>query len=229
MSSFSVPTQFLSFSLEARAAFKRLGQLSGLPARLPSAEESLHRLVPVHHLGLSVVYGWFVCLLFQVITAMRPLVFVSLAALLASRRPWRPPLWQVTHINLFFSPGSAPSRTERNWTKLIPVSHCASSLCCFVCLFFSLILSVSLRYPRGCFPACACVLARYVSCQPWSRFLLRCLLDSGESCLLHPATLRLIALVRVTHLHAQTRAWHESSEISLPQGWWGPRGGPERW
>ncbi|XP_075879739.1 meiosis inhibitor protein 1 isoform X6 [Nelusetta ayraudi] len=37
--------------------------------------------------------------------------------------------------------------------------------------------------------------ARYVSCQPWSRFLLRCLLDSGESCLLHPVTLRVIALL----------------------------------
>ncbi|XP_047428525.1 meiosis inhibitor protein 1 isoform X2 [Mugil cephalus] len=35
--------------------------------------------------------------------------------------------------------------------------------------------------------------ARLVSSQPWSRFLLVCLLGSAESCLLHPAILRLIA------------------------------------
>ncbi|CAK6975184.1 LOW QUALITY PROTEIN: meiosis inhibitor protein 1 [Scomber scombrus] len=37
--------------------------------------------------------------------------------------------------------------------------------------------------------------AKYVVCQPWSRFLLYCLLNSGESCLLHPAILRLITLL----------------------------------
>ncbi|XP_045889772.1 meiosis inhibitor protein 1 [Micropterus dolomieu] len=37
--------------------------------------------------------------------------------------------------------------------------------------------------------------AKYVVCQPWSRFLLYCLLSSGESCLLHPAILRLITLL----------------------------------
>nr|XP_020480653.1 meiosis inhibitor protein 1 isoform X2 [Monopterus albus] len=37
--------------------------------------------------------------------------------------------------------------------------------------------------------------ATYVVCQPWSRFLLYCLLGSGESCLLHPAILRLISLL----------------------------------
>ncbi|KAM7372353.1 hypothetical protein PAMP_009527 [Pampus punctatissimus] len=37
--------------------------------------------------------------------------------------------------------------------------------------------------------------AKYVVCQPWSRFLLHCLLNSGESCLLHPAVLRLITLL----------------------------------
>ncbi|XP_040918945.1 meiosis inhibitor protein 1-like [Toxotes jaculatrix] len=39
------------------------------------------------------------------------------------------------------------------------------------------------------------VTAKYVVCQPWSRFLLCCLLSSGESCLLHPAILRLISLL----------------------------------
>ncbi|XP_059203995.1 meiosis inhibitor protein 1 [Centropristis striata] len=34
--------------------------------------------------------------------------------------------------------------------------------------------------------------AKYVVCQPWSRFLLYCLLSSGESCRLHPAIHRLI-------------------------------------
>ncbi|XP_008298634.1 meiosis inhibitor protein 1 [Stegastes partitus] len=37
--------------------------------------------------------------------------------------------------------------------------------------------------------------AKYVVCQPWSGFLLRCLLSSGENCLLHPAILRLITLL----------------------------------
>ncbi|XP_044036634.1 meiosis inhibitor protein 1 isoform X1 [Siniperca chuatsi] len=37
--------------------------------------------------------------------------------------------------------------------------------------------------------------AKYVVCQPWSRFLLYCLLSSGESCRLHPAILRLITLL----------------------------------
>ncbi|XP_026181063.1 meiosis inhibitor protein 1 [Mastacembelus armatus] len=37
--------------------------------------------------------------------------------------------------------------------------------------------------------------AKYVVCQPWSRFLLYCLLSSGENCLLHPAILRLITLL----------------------------------
>ncbi|XP_040011897.1 meiosis inhibitor protein 1-like isoform X2 [Xiphias gladius] len=39
------------------------------------------------------------------------------------------------------------------------------------------------------------LLAKYVVCQPWSRFLLYFLLSSGESCLLHPAILRLITLL----------------------------------
>ncbi|KAM9346022.1 meiosis inhibitor protein 1 [Symphorus nematophorus] len=37
--------------------------------------------------------------------------------------------------------------------------------------------------------------AKYVVCQPWSRFLFYCLLSSGESCLLHPAILRVITLL----------------------------------
>ncbi|XP_061892389.1 meiosis inhibitor protein 1-like isoform X5 [Entelurus aequoreus] len=37
--------------------------------------------------------------------------------------------------------------------------------------------------------------AKYVVCQPWSRFLLSCLHSSGESCLLHPAILRLLTLL----------------------------------
>ncbi|KAM6905380.1 meiosis inhibitor protein 1 [Xenentodon cancila] len=37
--------------------------------------------------------------------------------------------------------------------------------------------------------------AQYVVCQPWTRFLLYCLLSSGESCLLHPAILRLITIL----------------------------------
>ncbi|XP_054616715.1 meiosis inhibitor protein 1 isoform X1 [Dunckerocampus dactyliophorus] len=37
--------------------------------------------------------------------------------------------------------------------------------------------------------------ATYVVCQPWSRFLLYCLHSSGESCLLHPAILRVITLL----------------------------------
>lgn len=140
-----------------------------------------------------------------------------------------------THQPLFT--GSALSRTEQNWTKLIPVSHCASSLCCSV-FFFSLILSVSPHCPRGCFSACPRVLARYVSCQPWSRFLLRCLLDSGESCLLHPATLRLIALVRGGLFACESTRVTRVKQNLLPQGWWwvglekrvggGLRGSPER-
>ncbi|XP_071330454.1 meiosis inhibitor protein 1 isoform X3 [Trachinotus anak] len=39
------------------------------------------------------------------------------------------------------------------------------------------------------------ITAKLVVCQPWSRFLLYCLLSSGESCLLHPAILRLITLL----------------------------------
>ncbi|XP_042248361.1 meiosis inhibitor protein 1 isoform X3 [Thunnus maccoyii] len=37
--------------------------------------------------------------------------------------------------------------------------------------------------------------AKYVVCQPWTRFLLHCLFNSGESCLLHPAILKLITLL----------------------------------
>ncbi|XP_056869833.1 meiosis inhibitor protein 1 isoform X2 [Takifugu flavidus] len=37
--------------------------------------------------------------------------------------------------------------------------------------------------------------AKFVTCQPWSRFLLYCLLNSGESCLLHPTILRVITLL----------------------------------
>ncbi|XP_072225368.1 meiosis inhibitor protein 1 [Leuresthes tenuis] len=37
--------------------------------------------------------------------------------------------------------------------------------------------------------------AKYVMRQPWTRFLLYCLLGSGESCLLHPAILRLITVL----------------------------------
>nr|XP_046187011.1 meiosis inhibitor protein 1-like isoform X4 [Oncorhynchus gorbuscha] len=37
--------------------------------------------------------------------------------------------------------------------------------------------------------------AQHVVCQPWSRFLLYSLLNSGESCLLHPATLTLLTLL----------------------------------
>uniref|UniRef100_A0A8P4KL06 Meiosis inhibitor protein 1 n=1 Tax=Dicentrarchus labrax TaxID=13489 RepID=A0A8P4KL06_DICLA len=37
--------------------------------------------------------------------------------------------------------------------------------------------------------------AKYMVCQPWSRFLIYCLLSSGESCLLHPAILRVITLL----------------------------------
>ncbi|KAM9843134.1 LOW QUALITY PROTEIN: meiosis inhibitor protein 1 [Aulostomus maculatus] len=47
--------------------------------------------------------------------------------------------------------------------------------------------------------------AKYVVCQPWSRFCLSCLLSSGESCLLHPAILRLIRLVSCyTHFTCQS-------------------------
>ncbi|TNN58495.1 Meiosis inhibitor protein 1 [Liparis tanakae] len=35
----------------------------------------------------------------------------------------------------------------------------------------------------------------YVACKPWSRFLVYCLLSSGESTRLHPATLRLITIL----------------------------------
>lgn len=45
-----------------------------------------------------------------------------------------------------FYPGSALSRTEQNWTKLIPVSHCASSLSVVLLGFFPLCLS---PLPRG--------------------------------------------------------------------------------
>uniref|UniRef100_A0A7N6BDL4 Meiosis inhibitor protein 1 n=3 Tax=Anabas testudineus TaxID=64144 RepID=A0A7N6BDL4_ANATE len=37
--------------------------------------------------------------------------------------------------------------------------------------------------------------AKYVVCQPWNRFLIFCLLSSGESCLLHPVFLRLMTLL----------------------------------
>lgn len=40
------------------------------------------------------------------------------------------------------------------------------------------------------------MLAKFMTCQPWSRFLIYCLLNSGESCLLHPTILRGITLVR---------------------------------
>ncbi|XP_068574767.1 meiosis inhibitor protein 1 isoform X2 [Cebidichthys violaceus] len=36
---------------------------------------------------------------------------------------------------------------------------------------------------------------KYMACQPWSRFLVHCLLSSGESSRLHPATLRLITIL----------------------------------
>ncbi|XP_031726910.1 meiosis inhibitor protein 1 [Anarrhichthys ocellatus] len=36
---------------------------------------------------------------------------------------------------------------------------------------------------------------KYVACQPWSRFLVYCLLNSGESSRLHPATLSLITIL----------------------------------
>ncbi|KAK9535506.1 hypothetical protein VZT92_007882 [Zoarces viviparus] len=36
---------------------------------------------------------------------------------------------------------------------------------------------------------------KYVACQPWSRFLVCCLLSSGESSRLHPATLSLITIL----------------------------------
>ncbi|XP_035470840.1 meiosis inhibitor protein 1-like isoform X3 [Scophthalmus maximus] len=39
------------------------------------------------------------------------------------------------------------------------------------------------------------ITAKYVVCQPWTRFLLFCLLSSGDCCLLHPAILRLITLL----------------------------------
>ncbi|XP_067333647.1 meiosis inhibitor protein 1 [Channa argus] len=44
--------------------------------------------------------------------------------------------------------------------------------------------------------------AKFVVCQPWSRFLVFCLLSSGDSSLLHPAFLRLITLL----LHYRTTA-----------------------
>ncbi|KAL0992973.1 hypothetical protein UPYG_G00101690 [Umbra pygmaea] len=37
--------------------------------------------------------------------------------------------------------------------------------------------------------------SQHVVCQPWSRFLLYSLLNSGDSCLLHPATLTLLTLL----------------------------------
>ncbi|XP_074511594.1 meiosis inhibitor protein 1 isoform X5 [Sebastes fasciatus] len=37
--------------------------------------------------------------------------------------------------------------------------------------------------------------AKYVVCQPWTRFLVYCLLSSGEICRLHPAILRLITIL----------------------------------
>lgn len=185
---FSSFTQFFFFSPEERTATKRRSQLFGFSVEFPPAEESLLRSVPFTFAPLLPN----VCLFLQVITALRfPCVcFSSPLCLTAVGLDGR--LSGRSHTSTFF----LGSRTEQNWTKLIPVSHCASPLCCSVCLSFfpPFILSVSLHYPRGCFSAR--VLARYVSCQPWSRFLLRCLLDSGESCLLHPATLRLITLVR---------------------------------
>ncbi|CAB1449916.1 unnamed protein product, partial [Pleuronectes platessa] len=36
---------------------------------------------------------------------------------------------------------------------------------------------------------------KHAVCQPWTRFLLYCLLNSGDGCLLHPAILRLITLL----------------------------------
>ncbi|XP_058509354.1 meiosis inhibitor protein 1 isoform X1 [Solea solea] len=45
------------------------------------------------------------------------------------------------------------------------------------------------------------ITVKYVVCQPWTRFLLYCLLSSGESCFLHPAILRLFTLLL---LHSST-------------------------
>ncbi|XP_016895773.1 meiosis inhibitor protein 1 isoform X1 [Cynoglossus semilaevis] len=39
------------------------------------------------------------------------------------------------------------------------------------------------------------ITAKYVVCHPWTRFLLCCLIGPGESCLVHPAILRLITLL----------------------------------
>ncbi|KAI4899862.1 hypothetical protein NFI96_025654, partial [Prochilodus magdalenae] len=44
-------------------------------------------------------------------------------------------------------------------------------------------------------------IAQHVLCQPWNRFLLYSLLNSGDNLALHPATLSLLSLVRSTHAH----------------------------
>ncbi|TMS15683.1 Meiosis inhibitor protein 1 [Larimichthys crocea] len=54
--------------------------------------------------------------------------------------------------------------------------------------------------------------AKYVACQPWSGFLLSCLLSSGESCLLHPAILRVITLLLQ---HGGTKALWEPDLLQV--------------
>ncbi|XP_056258641.1 meiosis inhibitor protein 1 isoform X2 [Seriola aureovittata] len=56
------------------------------------------------------------------------------------------------------------------------------------------------------------VTAKFVVCQPWSRFLLYSLLSSGESCLLHPAILRLITLLLQ---HSSTAALWEPDLLQV--------------
>ncbi|XP_027141174.1 meiosis inhibitor protein 1 isoform X2 [Larimichthys crocea] len=54
--------------------------------------------------------------------------------------------------------------------------------------------------------------AKYVACQPWSGFLLSCLLSSGESCLLHPAILRVVTLLLQ---HGGTKALWEPDVLQV--------------
>uniref|UniRef100_A0A4W4G5N3 Uncharacterized protein n=1 Tax=Electrophorus electricus TaxID=8005 RepID=A0A4W4G5N3_ELEEL len=65
---------------------------------------------------------------------------------------------------------------------------CFCSLQCLVFFFALLLKAISILH---------------VVCQPWNLFLLYSLLNSGESLLLHPATLSLLTLVR-THTHPLT-------------------------
>lgn len=53
------------------------------------------------------------------------------------------------------------------------------------------------------------MLAKLMTCQPWSRFLIYCLLNSGESCLLHPTILRGVTLVRGFAQAYTNRLTHE--------------------